>query len=773
MPKSCSRCGGSGTYQWYTPSGHKAAGTCFKCHGYGTGKEYQVVFDAGVSPAEQTKILRQEEERRIKAVQKKQEKEEKERLAYIEAREKRYKKLVMSLPKASRDLLFYAEQEPRKHAVLVKEYIFPQGIPNILSRIESLSMQSTGAIAAEDRKALSKGARELKAALKKRAEREPVPSGGGRMWFEGTVLNFYTQDSYYGSNRKMIFEDDRGFKLFGAPVKLGTDKQGWAIEGQKGDKIRFMATVDTARDDRYKGYYKRPTKGELIKKARKNPRRNRRPIPLDKDELMRTAKGLVHSLRIRLKKDMREGYSGAINPEPDCYALVNRRLEIVNVRGVKEIVEIVLCFSTNTQGGQAHGDNISQWAKIAPPYVIGAGYGHIPKNVDHWAEAQVALYFSGWTGYDQMLRAVEYPELKPLLIDKIYSELIHEFTHAKDVMPRGKRHKQEMKKKWGSRRHEMRAVMQQVIDEVFSNLTPAKKKMFQRVNFEQVVQSLSPKYKKHTVGKKIRVRLSSETKADILSAVHQALVESGMKFKRKRIMTFKNPNDRSGPINPWIRRGQPGSEIQALLFDREHFNGHDARRWIKEHEFIAPKCHPTKNYLRYRQADPGDFKKDSFRTVALVEGIKAIVAIPKLRRNPSYPTELVSPSRIRLVGFSAPKIRAIKPHMMPAFKEIEALAGKRLKFPSPVYAMSKAEIREGANIIDKGHPNGAGHGIFYPASRLIKVNANMSPEDIWVNVIHENLHYTFPMATEIDIDKMVGHITKKILGYSTLGDMPV
>lgn len=728
---------------------------------------------------------------------------------------------------------------------------------------------------------------------------------------------------------------------------------------------------------------------------RYNPKRqNRRPIPLPKDDLKRMAQGLMHSLRIRLKRDMREGYSGAINPEPDCYPLVQRRMEIVDVRGKKDVIEVLLCFSTNTQGGQAHGDNISQWQPIGAPYMIGAGYGRIPSDQGHWADAQVAFYFSGWVSYEAMLRAIEEPELRKLVIDQIYSELLHELTHAKDVMPRGEKRQREQKKAWGARRHEMRAVMQQVVDEVLTNLTPAKKKMFQRVNFERVVQSLSPKFKRHTTGKKNKFTLSDKNKADILSAVHQALVESGMEFKRRRLImnpndrqgdlvakiravggrhaeiladhlnrgtvsadhakawlikqsktssstpaprashtmsqkewgesekhttyriggqkggggtffgnkivgwagqrhsrwgrdlptsgknvlilrgeksglgqvfgdasnaplahrvwsntlgveiskelrqiagdshwsnidvgdavaalalkqsgvnvvhivdpktkatvsidlrdhtvselrnhvskmvdrrmeTRKNPNDRSDPINSWIKKGRAGSEIQALLFDRDYFNGHEARRWIKAHEFIAPKCHATKNYLRYRQEDPSEFKKKGFRTIVLTEGIKAVVGIPKLKNNRSYPVQLVSPSKVELDGFSPTKIRKIKKLILPSLQQIEKLAGKRLKFPSPIYAMSKREIGEGAAIVDKGHPKGAGHGVFYPAYQLIKINPNMEANEILANIIHENLHFVFPLATEIDVDKMVGKLTKKILGYSTLGDSSI
>ena len=49
----------------------------------------------------------------------------------------------------------------------------------------------------------------------------------------------------------------------------------------------------------------------------------------------------------------------------------------------------------------------------------------------------------------------------------------------------------------------------------------------------------------------------------------------------------------------------------------------------------------------------------------------------------------------------------------------------------------------------------------------------MSRDEIIANIIHENLHFVFPLATEIDVDKMVGQLTYELLGYENLGDSPV
>lgn len=108
----------------------------------------------------------------------------------------------------------------------------------------------------------------LKDMIRKKAERdaekaneptpEPIPEEllDGRATFEGTVLGTKWQEDFYGGSLKMLFRDDRGFKLWGT-VPSGLD-------AGKGDTIRFDAAASVSNDDPCFGFYKRPTKAETL-----------------------------------------------------------------------------------------------------------------------------------------------------------------------------------------------------------------------------------------------------------------------------------------------------------------------------------------------------------------------------------------------------------------------------------------------------------------------------------------------------------------------------
>ena len=81
----------------------------------------------------------------------------------------------------------------------------------------------------------------------------------------------------------------------------------------------------------------------------------------------------------------------------------------------------------------------------------------------------------------------------------------------------------------------------------------------------------------------------------------------------------------------WDRPDRKGSVIQSVLFDRSVWSVRDAKRWLRDHSFAAPKVDRTPNTYRFRQHTPGLFHRDSFRTIALGKNtsIQAIVAIPR------------------------------------------------------------------------------------------------------------------------------------------------
>lgn len=65
--------------------------------------------------------------------------------------------------------------------------------------------------------------------------------------------------------------------------------------------------------------------------------------------------------------------------------------------------------------------------------------------------------------------------------------------------------------------------------------------------------------------------------------------------------------------------------IQSILFDKEKFTLEEAKKWLEKHNFKNEKVDETDKYYRFRQREPDEFIPDSFRTIEITDGIKAIV----------------------------------------------------------------------------------------------------------------------------------------------------
>jgi len=77
---------------------------------------------------------------------------------------------------------------------------------------------------------------------------EPVPVTTERVKFEGVVLGTKNVETQWGNTSKCLFQDDRGFKLWGSCV------------ASKGEKVSFVARVNPSEDDSKFGFFSRPTK---------------------------------------------------------------------------------------------------------------------------------------------------------------------------------------------------------------------------------------------------------------------------------------------------------------------------------------------------------------------------------------------------------------------------------------------------------------------------------------------------------------------------------
>jgi len=82
-----------------------------------------------------------------------------------------------------------------------------------------------------------------------------------RIVITGTVLAFKWQSSHFGDVLKMLVQDDRGFRVWGSAPKSLDD-------AERESRVTFTATVTASDKDAKFGFFKRPTKAEIITKEK-------------------------------------------------------------------------------------------------------------------------------------------------------------------------------------------------------------------------------------------------------------------------------------------------------------------------------------------------------------------------------------------------------------------------------------------------------------------------------------------------------------------------
>jgi hypothetical protein len=99
---------------------------------------------------------------------------------------------------------------------------------------------------------------ERRAEERAREEAEPkAPVVEGRGVCTGEVVSVQWRENDFGGSLKMLFKDDRGFKLWGTvPSSISN--------AERGDRITFTATVSTSNDDPSFGFFSRPSKADFI-----------------------------------------------------------------------------------------------------------------------------------------------------------------------------------------------------------------------------------------------------------------------------------------------------------------------------------------------------------------------------------------------------------------------------------------------------------------------------------------------------------------------------
>ena len=155
---------------------------------------------------------------------------------------------------------------------------FTSDDPRIKCLIEKLEAMDLGKSKAQlEKEEREKRDAELEGTLK------PIPTdlADGRHTFTGEVMGTRSEpDGFGGSSIKMLFLDDRGFKLWGtSPLAL------WLIPGEvrdwngekyttevyrddiKGLRVQFDAAIEISNKDEKFGFIKRPTKAQVLEEA--------------------------------------------------------------------------------------------------------------------------------------------------------------------------------------------------------------------------------------------------------------------------------------------------------------------------------------------------------------------------------------------------------------------------------------------------------------------------------------------------------------------------
>jgi hypothetical protein len=129
---------------------------------------------------------------------------------------------------------------------------FPADLLEKFSRDGQLSERQVDALLAQaERRAAKLRERRVE------AERFPAaPVVEGRQVITGEVLKTDVKDDGYNLREVMTIRDDRGMKLWGSVPS--------AINVSKGDRVTFTATVTVSDNDETFGFFKRPTKAEVL-----------------------------------------------------------------------------------------------------------------------------------------------------------------------------------------------------------------------------------------------------------------------------------------------------------------------------------------------------------------------------------------------------------------------------------------------------------------------------------------------------------------------------
>lgn len=254
----CGRCEGTG--YWSGPT-YIDNGICFHCNGQ----------KGALDTISNEKALQL-----YTAQVKRAERKEQKRLAVIAERDARVERLKAT--------------HPEVHAVLQEAYNTYQEDP--YARVNGFFLDLGRQIFnAKGRDLTENQIAAVLRSISKKQEQEAnaAPVEAGKQTITGEISSIKTVESDFGSAVKVVIKDDRGFRVYGTLAKslvdelwgrwyaetVGSQDDGYGsilgdygteawFETAKGARVKFDATVDASKDDKSFGFYKRPTKAEIL-----------------------------------------------------------------------------------------------------------------------------------------------------------------------------------------------------------------------------------------------------------------------------------------------------------------------------------------------------------------------------------------------------------------------------------------------------------------------------------------------------------------------------
>lgn len=108
------------------------------------------------------------------------------------------------------------------------------------------------------------------AARKAEEAKDAGPFRSGKRTVEGVIVSSKWQDSQYGGAMKMLIKEDDGNKVWGTMPELIVSyvlARPISYDDIRGMRVRFNASVEQSRNDEHFGFYKRPTKPEILQEV--------------------------------------------------------------------------------------------------------------------------------------------------------------------------------------------------------------------------------------------------------------------------------------------------------------------------------------------------------------------------------------------------------------------------------------------------------------------------------------------------------------------------